>query len=728
MKKLSIALGCFVMAFMGIETPIAVSQQSPNQTAAEVGIRSSSEEVLLDVIVRDKKGRPVNDLKAQDFQVFDNGDQKEIKSFRLVQGTESVSQTGARQTLDPQRQIRLVTMIFHCYNNSARGLARSAGFDLLKAELPQNVYLSVMTIDHKLEVLQPFTNDLELLKKAINRATGSQNADFSKDTETVQRQLEDILGPSTNGELTPEGQIANANAAANLSAQQQNPQGSSFANLAMAQIILEMIRTEQSSAMTESGRTEIWSLLDAVKEQYRLPGRKTLIYFSEGGFGVPQGMEQPFKNIISIANRSNVSVYAVDARGLTTYSQNQSAIDTLNRAAQASRTQQENNGSQPVRPEEARLFDTTIESTRANTQNTLANLADSTGGALIANTNDLRAPLRRLAEDIETYYEISYSPNIAHYDGSFHNVSVKVEPSDLRVQSRAGYFALPPDLARTGTTLKSFEVPLLDALNTSEPPSAFPFHVTAMHFRGRENAPMCGLVMDVPFSNITLEKNGEDVYAGRISYVTLLKNAQGEVVKKFGNDIPIDLKSEQLVPFKTNGHFIYTEHFNLTPGHYTLESAILDGAAKRISARKSSLMVPPPTTQLGISSVSIIRNTKESGETPDLSDPFLIGTKVISPTLDPVISKEAAQTVSFYMVIYADPSMADPVHLSMEFSQDGQVLGSGSPPLGSPDKDGRIQYVATAPLAPLNPGEIGIRFIVTQGSEQAVEAVSFTLQ
>jgi VWFA-related protein len=289
-------------------------------------VRSLSEEVLLDVVVRDKKGHRVDDLKPEDFRIFDNGEPKKITSFRLVQGAEAIGAGGTRTQLDPLRQIRLVTMIFHCWDTNAQRLARDASLDLLKGELPQNVYMAIMTIDHKLEVLQPFTNDTALLRQAIDRATRSQSADFSKDTETVQRQLEQMLGPKTGAQSAQEQVNQMQTNAHNPAAQ------------AMAQMLLEMIQTEQSNAMTQSGRTAIYALLDAVKEQYRLPGRKTILYFSEG-FVIPQGLEDQFRQTISIANRSNVSFYTVDAHGLMTTSTNQAAVDMLRSAAQSSHDQ-----------------------------------------------------------------------------------------------------------------------------------------------------------------------------------------------------------------------------------------------------------------------------------------------------------------------------------------------------------------------------------------------------
>lgn len=710
-------------ALAGVLCSAAPAQQAPAPAPQTPAIKSAGEEVLLDVVVRDKKGRAVNDLKPEDFQVLDNGEPKKILSFRLVQSQEAVGAGGARTPLDPLRQIRLLTMIFQNSNNDARRLARDAAMDLVKSELPQNVYISVMTIDHKLEVLQAFTNDRNLLRQGIERANRSQNTDFSSDTEVVRKQLQQMLGPS-NGPESPQEQIDNINAG--LQSQGRAIDAAAMANVAMAQMVLQMLETEQSNAMVEGGRTNIYALLDAVKEQHRLPGRKTVLYFSEGGFSIPQGMEEPFKSVISIANRSNVSIYALDTRGLTIQSASSDSMATLRKAGQSASDQMRDEP-RAVRPDEAKVFDTSIQSTRANTQNTLASLAESTGGTLIANTNDFRGPLRRLAEDLLSYYEITYAPEIKSYDGSFRRISIRLNSSDLRVQTRSGYIALPPAVSAKGAVLRAYEVPLLAALDASEPPHAFSYHSQALHFRSAKDQPLCELVMDVPLSSLTYNKNAGGQYESRLSYVALLKDGKGEVTKKFQNDVPINAPEAKLAALKAS-HFIYTEHFDLPAGHYMLETAVLDGGGNKISARKASIVMPGPSESLGISSVSIVRSTKEKEAATAPDDPMLVGAKVISPMLSPVLKKGEGDSVSFYMVIYPSKKAGGSPQLTMEFSKDGQVLGSGSPQLTPPDADGRIRYVATAPLSALPPGEFMIRFIVKQGSEVAEEPVTFTLQ
>src|SRR2546426_2898460 len=115
--------------------------------------------------------------------------------------------------------------------------------------------------------------------------------------------------------------------------------------------------------------------------------------------------------------------------------------------------------------------------------------------------------------------------------------------------------------------------------------------------------------------------------------------------------------------------------------------------------------MPVPATTIGLSSVTFVRNTKDRELTTEETDPLVVGTKVISPTLNPVVSKSGEAALPFYMVIYPDKSLGDAPQLVMEFSRSGQVLGRGPAQLDQPDKDGCIPFVATVPLARLEPGD-----------------------
>jgi VWFA-related protein len=731
-------LGAAAFTTAAIFAQTAGSAQAPASTAPEQSpsvIKGGGEEVVLDVIVRDKHGKAVTDLTPQDFEITDNGEKHAVKSFRLVEGAEAVAApaaggAGARTQLDPLRQIRLVTMIYQGLDLTGRKLARDASLDLLKSDLPQNVYMAVMVIDHQLEAIQKFTNDRELLKKAVLHATGGDNTNFVGDTERVQAELQQQLGPNPGGQSlqqqvdTAQG---SANGSANGASTNANSMMSSQASALMAQMMLQMLQGQQGMAEIDWGRSSIYALLNAVKEQYRLPGRKTILYFTPG-FRIPQGMEQGFKNVISIANRSNVSFYAIDTRGVGAGG-NQGASDMLNSAARSSQSQAQSTGYEAVRPDQVKVFDTALESSRANTQVTLSDLSESTGGFLVSNTNDLKGPLRRLNEDIETYYEISYTPEIQKYDGSFRKVAVKTARSDLRIQSRSGYFALPPSMVGHGDLIAGYEVPLLKAIDTKPLPKSFAFRADGMHFRSAQNQAFGEIVIDVPLTNFKLTEavKGSGTFEGRFSYLAIVKNSSGEVTKKFGNEIPLKVPAAKMAAL-AQSHFIYTERVDLPPGRYTLETAVMDQEGDTISASKRSILIPAQEDKLGISSVAVIRSMKDKEPTTSPTDPWLMGAKVVSPTLDPEIKKATTSSLPFYLVVYPNPQQKGVApELTMEFTKDGQLLGSGPAQLPAPDKDGHIQYVAQVPIQQLPAGNYSVRFVVKQGTETADEVVTFVL-
>src|SRR5690348_5834760 len=123
--RISLTLAGALFALTATAAP-----QLPAPPKAE--IRAGAEEVILDVVVRDKKGKLVRELGPADFEVFDNGVQMPIRSVRLVEGKEAIGKTGTTP-LDPLRQIRLVTLVFERLSPEGRRFARQAAQDLLRA-------------------------------------------------------------------------------------------------------------------------------------------------------------------------------------------------------------------------------------------------------------------------------------------------------------------------------------------------------------------------------------------------------------------------------------------------------------------------------------------------------------------------------------------------------------------------------------------------------------------
>jgi VWFA-related protein len=675
---------------------------------AQDKIQASGEEVLVDVVVRDKNGKPITNLPQTAFTILDDGQPRPITAFHLIQGstTAPAAQTNTPTKLDPTRQIRLITLVFDRMDQTERQLARQGALDLLKNDIPPNVYLAVFTLGNELQAIQNFTNRRDLLETAVNRATSAPSASFAHDSDNIRANLEQLLGPNLSG------------AQSNVARFDQLPQDPR--QVLMARVLLDMLSFTQRSEMIATGRSTIWALLAGVRAQSQLPGRKAFVYFSEG-FAIPQGAEEAFQSVISSANRSNVSFYPVDAHGLNNTRQNVAGSDSLENAAQAAGDRISSYGA-PIKAI-AQSADTAIEAGRLNTQDTLALLADETGGFLTANTNDVRAPLRRMLEELNNYYEITYTPKIEKYDGRFHTIGVKLDRADLRVQSRAGYFALPPEMLK-GSGLNAYEVPLLKALTNMSPNRALPFESGGLHFHGDGRLQTCGFLIDMPLSTLTLNAQNK----GGLAYVALIRDVKGAVIKKLQGEMPVELTLDQVLSFR-QGRFTDMEYFDVPAGYYTIDVAVLDRESGLTGTRRNALFVPKLTDSLALSSVSLIRKwrPKEPDAAPD--DPFVVGDKTVTPTLVPRINKSVSTSLPFYLIVYPDAANPAKPEIAMEFTRDGSnVKRVPATKLDAPDSQGRIQYLANAPIDQFSPGNYAVRFIVTQGSEKAEESFAINLE
>src|SRR5262245_11489109 len=244
--------------------------QKPRTSDQGAAVRIGSEEVLLDVVARDKKGRPVTDLKVDEIEVYEDGVKQQINSFRKVEKTDLNEGAGASNgaagaatgatpdnTVDPLRQINLVTMVFERLNNEGRLLARDAAREFLKSELRRNVMVAVFALDQRLQVLQQFTNDGAKLSAAVDRATGAASSQFAEQSEAIQRELENLLRAQAN--------LESASSAA------QSAGGGAIGQAAvearLAEITTNILRQTDDAQREQQGSSSVFSLLSLIRGQ-----------------------------------------------------------------------------------------------------------------------------------------------------------------------------------------------------------------------------------------------------------------------------------------------------------------------------------------------------------------------------------------------------------------------------------------------------------------------------
>ena len=287
----------------------------------------------------------------------------------------------------------------------------------------------------------------------------------------------------------------------------------------------------------------------------------------------------------------------------------------------------------------------------------LRELAESTGGALIANTNDLGKGLDRVTADLASYYEIAYAPKNAEADGSFRKIEVKVARKGVDVTSRSGYFALP---ASDAAPLLPYELPLLAAAAATPAPHAFDFQAGAFRFHETTRGRQFTLVTEVPVASLAVEEDKKaKQYHIRFTVMALVKDAKGTVVERLSNTYPLEGPLENL-PALQRGNVIFKRQLWLGPGRYTLTTVVRDQQADKVSVRQLPLRVFPEAPGIDVSTVAVVKRVDKASDEPDpVEDPFRDGPMRIAPSLATPISKAANSQISAFVVLYPDKAIAD---------------------------------------------------------------------
>ncbi len=146
-----------------------------------------------------------------------------------------------------------------------------------------------------------------------------------------------------------------------------------------------------------------------------------------------------FRHIMDLANRNNASFYPIDPRGLAVFDYPM--------------------GPAPPPPLQVDLASLT---TRLET---LRTLAENTDGMAVVNSNDLDRGLRRMADDLTSYYLLGYYSTNTKLDGGFRRITVRVKRPRVEVRARRGYRA--PTAEEVSASRAATAAPVPDIVRTT---------------------------------------------------------------------------------------------------------------------------------------------------------------------------------------------------------------------------------------------------------------------
>lgn len=407
-------------------------------------IRVSTRLVLVDVVVRDKQGKSVTGLKADDFVIEENGKKQKIATF-VAPAEEAVSTTPP--TLAPGLYTNrpdfrapagpLSVILLDAANASFRDQAYGR-FQMLKYVAEQSKSkqrIAIYTLTNGLHMIQDFTSDPGVLQAALQH--------YEPQEPAMSGSAAPAVGNAAGGVDMGPGMSAAIAGATNEIASFQSAQVAYLLGLRVRNT-LDAMRTLGRALGGIPGRKEvIWltagfpfdlrpqdrNVSQAEMEMVTLGDQQMSLGTRAAGSTAEQFRESHSKEILQAAaelSNAQVAIYPVDVRGLASGMEGNGSVSgahnpsAINGAAMSS------------------MSDIT------STQETMRLMASETGGKAYVNQNEIKEGVRLALADNSASYTIGYYPENKKWDGRYRNIKVKVDKDGVELLNRKGYFAFDP--------------------------------------------------------------------------------------------------------------------------------------------------------------------------------------------------------------------------------------------------------------------------------------------
>lgn len=418
-------------------------------------IRVDVQQVLVPVVVTDRKGHHVGGLRASDFHIFEDGVEQKIASFStdlaasvadLGALSHTAADTAGGQT-GPRRTFVICIDTLHASPSSA-GRIRQALESLFEKEKPGDAQYVLIGIGRRLEVLVPATpNPLALLvkirSKAWEGAMGGLDASaLAAQIAGIQRRLDDLCKRCACG--------------ADSRGRNCDPEIDT----------LKQSVDEEAAQWAAATHTMVEQFRSVVEELAKLPTGRTLILVSDGfptdarrefyeavaeylpnraQFKLDDGAPAELREALKVAAARNIVIDTVDARGGSTAGLSGGGMDAGDSGGGAGDYSVLGTNRPAARVQRAAPIAGAPDpkSASAVPQHSAAmdQLARVTGGISFPEGGDLLKQLRGALAEGREYYVIAYVPKNGALDGRFRAITVESTRSNLTIRAKAGYWA-----------------------------------------------------------------------------------------------------------------------------------------------------------------------------------------------------------------------------------------------------------------------------------------------
>ncbi len=546
-RALSTFASCLGLLFSSLVAFPVAAQDDPNLFLDTVDVYV----VNVEVIVTDKDGNPITGLKQEDFEIFEDGEKVEITNFFAVESRQAVINADAGQSVEtaPTPETRRLNLVVFVDNFNMEPRNRNQVFDNLRTYLREQLdprdRVMLVSMNDRVEVVQNFTNDSELLLSTLDRLEKVQGSGVQLQTRhrMLQRQLQraplPAVGQGAGLAVGPQGDFDAAQADA--------------VNLARDVVNLAESRVQQVEATVRALEQFTDSLAG-------MRGRKAVLYVSDGiqqrpadslvqawlnkysDWIVTTGADRAeddlrnmsllmgssrfdtssrFQELIATASANRVTFYPLSNSGRQT----SSGVSAEFGAAGTT------TGASPLGPDVMALENQSREGS-------LLQLADGTGGIAFTRTANIGGLLESMIHDFDTFYSLGYSPPHAA-DDEFHEIEVRVRREGVKVRHLDGYREKDPLTNLQDLTLSALHYGLED-----NPLEARLVPTEQKKVRG-DNYHV-SLMVQIPFKNLLLLPQ-EEFHVSQVTVYVIVRDEKGGVSPFRRVDLPVQIPNAKIL-------------------------------------------------------------------------------------------------------------------------------------------------------------------------------------
>jgi len=539
-----------------------------------VTFKVQSNLVEVPVVVRDRGGHAVGNLRQEDFRVFDKGKRQEIARFSVQTAPAAVPQAGGSQNVPPARDLNAPPAAVSTVPPAPSTPNHFVAFlfddvHIRTEDLPQVRAAVVKYINTSLH-----PGD----RVAVYTTSGRFGVDFTDHPEQATGALLKIA-PRPIRAAPVGGCGAYVSYFQAVQVDQQvglEPLSTDTSKCLALRVAVEEygdfrtavneIRDAYSSGLQES-RAVLAALRIIVQRMAAAPGQRSLVLVSPGFF-VPADLQNQSNDLISLAIRSKVLISSVDARGVWTIP----VYDAC----------QKGNSADVIRDETSFRQ---LENEAAT--DPLIQLADGTGGAVNLD-NDFLGGVHKAASAPEYIYVLSFVPQNLKADGSFHPLKVTVDSGGLTLQARRGYWA-PKQFEDAEAAVKQ---EIEDAVFAREEVHGLPVEMHTQVTQAGGTAKL-DVLTSVDLKLLHLRKadgrNRDDV-----TIVAAVFDANGNFIVGAQKVLQLRLRDETVSELPQKQPVTIETNFDMKPGEYLVRLVARDGESQEITAENAGVRIPEP--------------------------------------------------------------------------------------------------------------------------------------